>query len=224
MKRVALVLGVALLANVFAFRDSLAGSPAFLWTLAIPYMGLAAVAIHHFWDQGTLGDRLRPRGGDVSIGAVSAAALLFASWLGRSALAPAGTPRQAWLYRIYLHLGDPDVLQHSVMLTLLLLFLPIAEELVWRGLVLDLVSERLGTRQGWMVTTLLYVLVLAPTVYLLRDPRAGLNPLLPTAALGAGLVWGFLAGRTGRLMPAIVSHMAFTYFSAVQFRWPMGIG
>jgi len=221
MKRVALVLGVAFLANVFAFRDSFAGSSAFLWTLAVPYLGLAALALHHFWDQGTLIDRLRPRGGDLSIGAVTALVLLLASWLGRSALAPAGTPRQAWLYRVYLQLGDPELLQHSVTLTALLLFLPIAEELVWRGFVLDLVSERLGTRHGWTVTTLLYAFALLPSVYLLRDPAAGLNPLLPIAALGCGLVWGFLAGRVGRLTPVVVSHMAFTYFSAVQFRWPM---
>ncbi|MGC4094831.1 MAG: CPBP family glutamic-type intramembrane protease [Polyangiaceae bacterium] len=222
MKRIALVLLVTFVANSFAFRDSLAASPGFLWALAIPYFGLAAYSLYYFWDQGTLVDRLLPRGGDISIGAVSAMLLLFASWLGRSALAPAGTPRQAWLFRIYLQLGDPEVLQHSVLLTLLLLFLPIAEELVWRGLVLDLVSERFGTRRAWTLTTLLYALALCPTAYLLRDPSAGLNPLLPTAALGAGIVWGFLSGRFGRLTPAIVSHMAFTYFSAVQFRWPMG--
>lgn len=222
MKRVAVVLVLALLGNSLAFRDSLAGSPQFLWTLGLVYLVLSGLALHHLWDQGTLLDRLAPRWGDLSMGAVTALLLLPASWLGRSVLAPAGTPRQAWLYRIYLQLGDPEVLQHSVTLTLLLLFLAIAEELVWRGLVLDLVSERLGTRRGWMVTTLLYAVALTPTVYLLRDPEAGLNPLLPIAALGAGLVWGFLAGRVGRLAPVFVSHMAFTYLSAVQFRWPLG--
>lgn len=222
MKRVALVLLVLLVANSLAFRDSVAGTPAFLWTLALPYLGLAALTIHHFWDQGTLIDRLKPRGGDIAIGFFSWAVLMLASWLGRSALAPIGTPRQAWLYRIYLQIGDPEMLQHSVFLTLVLLFVALAEELVWRGLVLDLVSERLGTRHGWTITTLLYAFTICPTLYLLRDPSAGLNPLLPIAALGAGLVWGFLAGRLGRLMPVFVSHMAFTYFSAVQFRWPMG--
>jgi membrane protease YdiL (CAAX protease family) len=222
MKRVVLVVVAVVLANCLAFRDSIAGSPAFLWTLAVAYGALAALALHHFWDQGTLIDRLKPRAGDIAIGFFSWAVLMFASWLGRSALAPIGTPRQAWLYRIYLQIGDPDILQHSLSLTLLLLVVAMSEELVWRGLVLDLVSERFGTRHGWTVTTLLYALTLSPTMYLLRDPVAGLNPLLPTAALGAGLVWGFLAGRLGRLMPVFVSHMAFTYFSVVQFRWPMG--
>ncbi len=222
MKRLFAVVLVLAIANGLAFRDSLAGSPAFLWTLALPYLALVGLTLHHFWDEGTLLDRLKPRGGDISIGAVSALVLLFASWLGRSALAPSGTPRQAWLYRIYLQLGDPEILQHSVTLTLLLLFIAAAEEIVWRGLVLDLTSSRFGTRRGWLITTVLYAVTICPTAYFLRDPAAGLNPLLPTAALGAGLVWGFLAGRLGRLMPVVISHMAFTYFSAVQFRWPMG--
>lgn len=222
MKRLFAVVLVLAIANGLAFRDSLAGSPAFLWTLALPYLALVGLTLHHFWDEGTLLDRLKPRGGDISIGAVSALVLLFASWLGRSALAPSGTPRQAWLYRIYLQLGDPEILQHSVTLTLLLLFIAAAEEIVWRGLVLDLTSSCFGTRRGWLITTVLYAVTICPTAYFLRDPAAGLNPLLPTAALGAGLVWGFLAGRLGRLMPVVISHMAFTYFSAVQFRWPMG--
>lgn len=220
MKRVALCVVVLTLAHGFAFQEAFAGSPWFFAALAVPYALLAALALHYFWDQGTLLDKLVPRWGDLSIGALVAMLLLVASWLGRSALAPSGTPRQAWLYRIYLQLGDPEVLQHSVALSAGLLLIPVAEELVWRGMVLDLVSERVGSRRGWLVTTLLYTLAISPTIFALRDPTAGLNPLLPTAALGAGLVWSFLAGRLGRLPPVAISHMAFTYFSAVQFRWP----
>jgi uncharacterized protein len=58
-------------------------------------------------------------------------------------------------------------------------------------------------------------------VYSLRDPVAGPNPLLVMAAFGCGLVWTFLAGRFERLLPSIVAHLVFTYFSAVQFRWPV---
>jgi membrane protease YdiL (CAAX protease family) len=220
MKRVALVVAVLTLANALSFRDSLAGSGWFFVYLGVAYFALAVLAVHHFWDQGTLLDRLAPRWGDLSIGAICAMLLLMASWLGRSALAPANTPRQAWLYRVYLQLGDPELLQHSLWLTTAILLIPVAEELVWRGLVLDLLSARLGSRRGWIVSAFLYAFSLLPTAYALRDPSAGLNPLLPTAALGAGLVWGFLAARLGRLPPVAISHMAFTYFTAVQFRWP----
>jgi membrane protease YdiL (CAAX protease family) len=189
--------------------------------LAATYAVLMALALHFFWIEGTLAARLSPRWGDLSIGALSAIVLLFASWIGRSALAPAGTPRQAWLFRIYLQLGDPELIQNSLVLTGTLLFIAAAEEIVWRGMVLDLVAERLGTRTAWIATTFLYALSMVPTVFTLRDPEAGPNPLLVTAALGAGLVWSFLAARIGRLLPVAISHMAFTYFSAVQFRWPI---
>jgi membrane protease YdiL (CAAX protease family) len=220
MKLVAIVVVVAATANALAFRDALAGTPAFFAYLVVAYLGLALLALRHFWEEGTLLERLTPRGGDVAMGAVSAMLLWLASWAARVSLTPIGTPRQAWLYRVYLQLGDPERVQKSAWLTAALLFLAIAEEIVWRGLVLDRVTERVGSRRGWMVTTLLYALALVPTSFLLRDPVAGWNPLLPIAAVGAGLVWGFLSARVGRLTPVFVSHMAFTYFSAVQFRWP----
>lgn len=220
MKRVALTVLVITAVNALSFRETVAGSPWFLIYLGVAYLALAAVAVHYFWDEGTWVERLKPRWGDLSIGAISAMVLLIVSWRARSVLAPAGTPQQAWLYRVYLQLGDPELLQHSLWLTSAILVIAVAEELVWRGLVLDLLSARFGSRRGWIVATLLYTLSLLPTVYLLRDPVAGLNPLLPTAALGAGLVWSFLAARLGRLAPVAISHMAFTYLTAVQFRWP----
>jgi membrane protease YdiL (CAAX protease family) len=220
MRRVALTVLVITAANALSFRETLAGSPWFLIYLLAAYLALAAVAVHYFWDEGTWPERLKPRWGDLSIGAITAMVLLIASWRARAVLAPEGTPQQAWLYRVYLQLGDPELLQHSLWLTSAILVIAVAEELVWRGLVLDLLSARLGSRRGWIIATVLYTLSLLPTVYLLRDPNAGLNPLLVTAALGGGLVWSFLAARLGRLAPVAISHMAFSYLTAVQFRWP----
>jgi hypothetical protein len=101
----------------------------------------------------------------------------------------------------------------------------VAEELVWRGFVLEELTERFGTRRGWLVAALLYALAALPTVYLQRDPVAGPNPLLVMAAFGCGIVWTFMAGRFGRLLPGVFAHLVFTYFSAVQFSpvnylWP----
>ena len=81
-------------------------------------------------------------------------------------------------------------------------------------------ADRLGSRRGWPLAALLYAVALLPSVYLLSDPSAGLNPLVVIAALGCGIVWSFMASLGGRLAPVIISHMAFTYFSALQFRWP----
>ena len=220
MKRTLLAVAVVTATYAAAFRLELAGQAAFFWAFGLPHLALAALAIHGFRRDGTLSERLSPRWGDLSLGALPAIALLIASWAARAVLAPSGTPRQAWLLRLYLMLGDPETLQHSVFLTGALLVIVLAEELVWRGMVLDELTERFGTRRGWVVAAALYAAAALPTVYTLRDPVAGLNPLLVIAAFGCGLVWTFLSGRCGRLLPSAVSHLVFTYFSAVQFRWP----
>jgi len=65
-----------------------------------------------------------------------------------------------------------------------------AEEIVWRGLVTRLVAEAVGSRTAWIWAAVLYALAQAPTIWLLRDPVAGANPLVVFAALALGLVWG----------------------------------
>ncbi|HET9954605.1 MAG TPA: CPBP family intramembrane glutamic endopeptidase [Polyangiaceae bacterium] len=219
MIAVIVILIVSAGAHAFVFRESVAGSPAFWWGLCVPYTLLDLLALHQLRRRKRL-DALMPRFGDLSIGVSTGALLLFASFLCRSTLSPTGTPRQAWLYRIFLQVGDPEVIQHSAILTLAVLFIACSEELVWRGAVLEILSERLGSRPAWLVTTLAYTAVMLPSLFALRDPIAGLNPLLPIAALGAGLVWSFLAARQRRLPPVMISHMVFSYFTIVQFRWP----
>jgi membrane protease YdiL (CAAX protease family) len=181
---------------------------------------LVALALHEMWQDGTLVDLLTPRWGDLSIGAVSMIALLFASWAARRVLSPAGNPRQAWLFHIYLQLGNPEHLQRSTAYTILILALCAAEEIVWRGMVLGDLTNRFGRRAALPLSALAYGAAALPTLWLLRDPTAGLNPLLVTAAVGCGLVWSFMAAQLGRLAPVVISHMAFTYFTIVQFRLP----
>ena len=220
MKRAAFSFLVITAANAAAFRPEAAASATFWLALAVPYALLGALALYSLWDAGTLRDVLRPKWGDLSVGAATAAVLLIASWVGRSVFSPSGSERGAWLYRVYLQVGSSEHLQRSIVLTSLLLCIPLMEELVWRSWVLEELLERFGKRRGWPLAALLYALSLAPTVYLLSDPKAGLNPLLVLAGLGCGLVWSFMAMFQRRLPPVIISHMAFTYFSTVQFRFP----
>lgn len=220
MIRVVITVLLVTASYAFAFRPAIAGSAMFWWGLALPYAILLGLALHKLWDEGTLVDRLMPRWGDLSIGMMTAFFLLLCSWAARSVLAPAGSARQSWVFHIYLQLGDPDVLQHSALLTLVLLFVVIAEEIVWRGMVLDELNDRLGERLGWMATAGLYGACALPTLYTLRDPVAGLNPLMVTAALGCGIVWTFTAGRRRSIPPVMFSHGVFAYLSAVQFRLP----
>jgi hypothetical protein len=111
-------------------------------------------------------------------------------------------------------------LQRSTAYTLLILAVCAAEEIVWRGMVLGDLTERFGRRAALPLSALAYGFAALPTLWLLRDPTAGLNPLLLTAAVGCGLVWSFMTAQLGRLAPAVISHMAFTYFTIVQFRLP----
>ncbi len=220
MKRTFLAVVFSTAAMAFAFRLQLSASLWFWAALCVPYLALAALALHKLWDEGRLVDVMAPRWGDLSVGVVTGAALLAASFGARALLTPADSPRVGWLLRIYAQLGDSDVVQRSLPYTSLVLLIVVCEELVWRSMVLDELVQRFGPRRGWPLSALLYGLSALPTLFTLRDPVAGLNPLLFTAALGCGIVWTFLAWYKGRLMPVIIAHGVFTYFSLVQFRWP----
>lgn len=216
------ILGVLLctaLGTGIAFRPEWGGTWKFWATVFAVYTGLAAYAVYRMWDEGIVRDVFRVKGGDFAIGALSALGLLVGAELVKPFVAPAGSQEYAWLAYVYLVVGDPMALQSSVALTLVLLAITAAEEIVWRALVLDQLMQRLGDRRAWPVSAALYSLSLLPTAFVLEGP-AGPNPLLPLAALGCGLVWGFMATMFRRLPPVIVSHMVFTYFTATQFRLP----
>jgi membrane protease YdiL (CAAX protease family) len=221
VKEVWLVVAVVTAAYAAAFRIDVNGTAAFFAWFGLPHLALSAYAAFSLHRDGTLAARLKPRFGDLSLGVVVGLALLLASWVGRAVLVPSGTPRTLWLYMLYARLGDPEELQRSVVLTLSLIVITLMEELVWRGLVLERLNERLGTRFGWVAAAALYALASVPTLYLMRVPDIGLNPLLTIAAFGCGMVWSFLTARLGRMLPSAISHAAFSYFSAVQFRFPV---
>ncbi len=219
MRIVLAVLAATVLTSAFAFRPEWGGSWQFFGTLSGVYAALAGWAVYRMWDEGIVGAVFKLKGGDFAIGALSALVLLLGSWLARQAITPAGSEQQAWLAYVYLMVGDPQALQHSILLTVALLLVAGCEEIVWRAFVLDQLMQRFGDRRAVPLSAVLYAVALLPTAVTLRGP-AGLNPLLPLAALGCGLVWGFMARLFGRLPPLMVSHMVFTYFSAVQYKLP----
>ena len=213
MMLLVLVVVVGTAASAVALRPETAGSLTMWLGLGVPYAVLALIALRRMWNDGTFVDKMKPRWGDLSLGLLIAAVLVLAGWGFVKMVAPAGSPQHAWVLRILLQTGGPQAIHGHVGLALATVGIAASEEIVWRGLVLDLVEEKMGSRRAWLVAAGLYALALAPTVYTLRDPVAGPNPLLVAAALGVGVVWSFLATRLGRLPPLIISHMAFTYFS-----------
>ncbi|HVW24389.1 MAG TPA: CPBP family intramembrane glutamic endopeptidase [Polyangiaceae bacterium] len=210
MKTALLVTAVVATAMAFAMRESVAASPTMWIGLLLPYLVLGVLALQQFQRDGTLREMLRVRGGDFTIGFLIAAVVFGGAYGVRHLLFGPGSSKTVWLFHIALQLGS---VQPSPKLFIAVAIVGALEELVWRGLVLSAVTDSLGARRAWPVAAVLYAAAHLPTVFTLSDPQAGPNPLLPLAALGAGIVWSFAARVFGRLPPLMVSHAIFTYFA-----------
>jgi membrane protease YdiL (CAAX protease family) len=180
--------------------------------LLVGYTLLTGFALVQIRKQGRLGECFALKGGDLSVGILLGMLLLAVGWLVKSRLVPEGSPREGWLFQIFLFAGP----LHGTTKTLALLAMVAMEEIVWRGFVAHNLSQALGTRRALPLAALLYALALLPTAWTLADPQAGLNPLLILAALGCGIVWTFLALRNKRLFPVWASHAVFSYFAAAH--------
>lgn len=228
MKRLILPLLIATvvaLANHWAFRLEYFGSATFALTLVVPYVLLAAAGVVYAKREGVLSSWLSPRWGDFSLGFAIALVSIGGAWGFTKVVATQGTPRESWIARIYLQLGSPgDLKAHMSSVALIIITMAIAEELVWRGLVPLLLEPLTGSRRAWIFSAVLYALAHLPTAWNLRDPAAGLNPMLPLGALGVGLLWGATSRYFGRLTPNIIGHAFFGWAFAMMFRlWGPGI-
>jgi uncharacterized protein len=96
------------------------------------------------------------------------------------------------------------------LLVLLAVAAPVVEELLFRGLLLRGLEVRLGARAALVVSSLVFA-----AVHLQVVQFPGL--------LVAGLVFGWLVQRSGRLGPAIVAHVAFNA-ATVLVMWFIGTG
>ncbi len=74
------------------------------------------------------------------------------------------------------------------------------EEIFWRGFVQEQLSQRLGGLKGWLIAAFFYTAV----------HLCAMNFMLIGAAAVAGLFWGFMYWRLGRLGPLIISHCIWT--------------
>lgn len=216
--------GIALLVSsvsvALALRPSVDTQLAMWLTVGIPYALMAIVAVFRLKREGVLRERIALQWGDFSVGAVTGLLLVGVTWVARARLMPMGSPGQAWVAQLLWRLGDPTTLRSSVVITGLMLVVPICEELVWRGLVLEELSRKLGARRAWPLAAALYGVAALPSAFTLAVPGIGLNPVLVLGALGCGMVWGFMVNQTRRLPAATLSHVVFTYFTATQFQLP----
>jgi membrane protease YdiL (CAAX protease family) len=221
---IALVTALLAVCQHFAFQLERAGTTAF-WVLAVAPNALVALyaGVRAYRDD-ELKTWMRPVWGDFTRGVLGAAVLFAAAYA--FARFCSGSARESWLARIYLQFGDPKFLkEHPLPFAAGIVVGAAAEEMVWRGLVTTWLGEKLGTRWAWAWATVPYVAAQLPTMWALRDPEAGINPILPLAAAGAGLAWGALVRRCdGRLVPAILAHGLFDWVVVMTFRlWGVSV-
>lgn len=203
----------------FGWDLARAGTTTF-WVLMIaPHVLLAIAGGWRLHRDGELRELMRPNWGDFTRGFMGALAVFAAAYAFSKLVTPVGSPRESWLARIYLQLGHPGALRtHVALVAIAIIIAAAAEEIVWRGYVSQLLAEQFGSRRAWIFSAIAYALANVPTVYALRDPVAGWNPVLVFASLGAGLVWGGMTRMFGRLPPAIVSHALFDWVVVMMFR------
>lgn len=213
---IAAVVTVATGAGVYqAFRPTSSGQPAMLISLGAVYGVLTVLTLLWLHRRGELKQKLAPHRGDITFGALIAVGMYLLATGVHLFFTSRGSPKEAWLIRVYLQIGDPRVTA-AFFIGPIILLIGAAEELVWRGLVQGALLEKLQPRHALLATALLYTLAHASTVYLLRDPYIGWNPLVVSAALGCGLVWGWLTRAVGRVSLSMIAHGLFTW-SVVEF-------
>lgn len=194
-----------------------------LWYSAVLGFGVAAsLAAWALAQDGQLGSALSPRSGDASFGILPAIALYALVYVAVTKLvAPqpllrvctaegplvdrAGLHGLAaaaeWLRaRSCVAFGHAGAIQGTARVGLVVTVAAL-EELAWRGGVQQGLSERFGSTRGWLLASALYALVHAGT----------LNPAPVLLALPCGLLWGALYRFRGRLAPALLSHVVFSW-------------
>ena len=217
---VCVVLAVTGLSSFFAFSPQHSGSPAFWIWAAGPTVALSAIAAAWAWREGLLKEWLSPQWGDFTRGLAGAAVLFGAAWGFARVVAPVGSAREIWLVSLYGQIGDPRTLQgHAPMVAAGVAVTALAEEVLWRGAMTELVASRVGSRTAWLWTAGLYALAHAPAAWSLRgvSGAASLNPVLAIAALGLGLVCGGMARAFGRLAPGVLAHALFDWAVVMMF-------
>jgi membrane protease YdiL (CAAX protease family) len=138
---------------------------------------------------------LRPRAASAAIGVTTGLALAAATHVLFAHAASAYAPLAPAVRDLYATLaGYPGRATTVLVVSLAVL----AEELVWRGLLVDLL-RRHGPRRTLALGTLLYALPLL---------AAG-NPALMVAALGCGAVWTALRLACDDLVAPLASHLVW---------------
>jgi membrane protease YdiL (CAAX protease family) len=204
-------------AAFFAFQPERSGTVA-MWALAGgPSVLLSGVAVVWAKREDFLTEWILPRWGDFSRGLAGAVGLFAVAWAFARVVTPVGSAREIWLASLYGQIGNPRVLQaHASAVAVTIAIVTVSEELLWRGMVTQLLAERVGSRTAWVWAAGLYALAYVPTLWALG--AGSLNPVLVLAAGGGALLWGGMARAFGRLGPSMLAHALFDWAAVMMFR------
>lgn len=135
----------------------------------------------------------KPTVNDILLGVGSAVALYAFFWIG-NALSRAILPfAGGQITNVY---GLRSQLSPAVIALVLLFVIGPGEELFWHGFIQDSFMAKFGRNKGYWLTVAIYA-----GVHVISG-----NFMLVMAALVAGLFWGWMYLKTGRLTPALISH------------------
>jgi membrane protease YdiL (CAAX protease family) len=191
-------------AQALGMRPSvLLAAPSTAWLyVGGAYALLAVVALLYLRGEEAIGELLRYEAGDASRGLLAAGAglvLLYAVSVAGLALLPTLAVRDLEsLVRAYL-MGVPAKWMRFAALS----GFAIAEELVWRGAVLRAIESKMGSARAPWIAGALYVIATIPT---LRAPMIG-------AAVLIAVLTTVLVRRSGRVTPAIIAHLMFSWLA-----------
>jgi membrane protease YdiL (CAAX protease family) len=207
--------------SYLAFRPERSGQVAFWLVAGAPAIALGSVAAAWARQKDSLREWLQPQWGDFTRGVVGAVLLFGVSWALARSVAPVGSPHEIWLVSVYSQLGDPRALRaHAPIVAVAVVSVVLAEEILWRGMVTQVLAQKVGSRTAWLWAAALYAIAYLPTAWSLlagAGGEGGLNPVVVAAALGGGLLWGGMARAFGRLFPSVLAHALFDWAVVMMF-------
>lgn len=172
------------------------GSLASRWVGIWPAVGGTAVllgAAALLQERTLLVSLLKPDRRGILLGLAGALVMLPATYLlyGPASMLPFQIPAQTEM--LYARFRDASPL----VVVFLLPFCVLAEELIWRGVVQEALTRRLGPWPGMVLAALAYAAAQVPV---------GLG-LLPVIGVACGLFWGLLRLGSRGLVAPLVCHM-----------------
>lgn len=212
-------------ACAFAFRPSIAGSPAAAG-FALPLALAAGLAAYRLNARDELREMLAPRFGDLTLGAGAGLLTYVGAMVTSNVLAGPSSPRVEWLARLYLHFspielgallaGRADKSHHWVAAGGLVSFALL--ELALRGLVGRPLSLRYGPIVGTAAPAFIAAIGFAPAAILLGGGPLGVDLLPPLFAFTSALFAGLLLLRSSRILPGMIAQGLFAW---ALFEFPL---